>query len=70
MQIYVILVFFRQKFISKEINAINYKMKNLNRFVHSSKGSSSDLQIPRLCLTATKTTSNMTKIKNSFVFFL
>ena len=30
--------FFRKKFISKDIKAINYKMKNLNRFVHSSIG--------------------------------
>ena len=29
--------FFEKKFISKDIEAINYKMKNLNRFVHTSK---------------------------------
>ena len=39
MQNYVILVFFRKIFISKDMKAINYKMKILNRFVHSSKGS-------------------------------
>ena len=38
MQNYVILAFFRNKFISKDIKAINYKLKNLNVFVHSSKG--------------------------------
>ena len=38
MQNYVIVVFFfRKKFISKDIKAINYKTKSLNRFVHSSK---------------------------------
>ena len=51
------------------MKAINYKMKNLNRFVHSSKGSPWDLQLSRICLTSTKRTSNMTKIKNSFTFF-
>ena len=37
MQNYVIIVFFRKKFISKDMKAINYKMKKLNRFVYSSK---------------------------------
>ena len=31
--------FFRKKFISKDMKSINYKMKKLNGFVHSSKGS-------------------------------
>ena len=62
--------FFRKKFISKDIKAINYKMSNLNRFVHSSKGSPWDLQLSIICLTSTKRTSNMTKIKNSFTFLM
>ena len=39
MQNYLILVFFRKKFISKYIKAINYKMKIkiLNRFVIHAK---------------------------------
>ena len=61
--------FFRKKFISKDIKANNYKMKNLNRFAHSFKGSFRDLQLSRICLTSTKRTSNMTKIKNSSTFF-
>ena len=69
MQNYVILVFFRKKFISKDIKALNYKMKNLKRFNHSSKENPSDLQLSRICLTSTKRTSNMIKIKNSFTFF-
>ena len=39
MQNYEIPVFFRKKGISKDMKAINYKMKRLSRFVHSSKGS-------------------------------
>ena len=42
-QNYVILVFFRKKIISKDMKAIDYKMKKLNRFVYSSKGSLGDL---------------------------
>ena len=61
--------FFEKKFISKDIKAINYKLINLNRFVHSSKGSPWDLQLSGICLTNTKRTSNMTKNKNSFSFF-
>ena len=39
-QNYVLLVFFRKKkIISKDMKTIKYKMKRLNRFVHSSKGS-------------------------------
>ena len=70
MQNYVILVFFRKKFISKDMKAINYKMKNLNRFVRSSKRSPRDMKLSRICFTSTKRTSNMTKIKNSFTFFV
>ena len=66
MQNYVKLVFFRKKFMSKDIKAIKYKMKKLYRFVNSSKESPWDLQLSRICLTSTKRTSNMTKIKNSF----
>ena len=68
-QNYLILVFFRKKFISKDMKAINYKIKKLNRFVHSSKGSPLDLHLSRICLTFRKRTSNMTKIKISFTFF-
>ena len=56
--------FFRRKFISKDMKAINYKMKKLNRFVYSSIGSPRDLQLSRICLTSTKRASNMTKIEN------
>ena len=51
------------------MKAINYKVKKLNRFVNSSKGTLRELQLSRTCLTSTKRTSNMTKIKNSFTFF-
>ena len=61
---------YRKKFISKDMKAINYKMKKLNRFVYSSEGSPRDLQLIRTCLTPTKRTSNMTKIKNCFTFFV
>ena len=44
----------RKKFISKDMKAINYKMKILIRFVHSSKVSPLDLQLSRICLTSTK----------------
>ena len=46
------------------MKAINYKMKKLNRFVYSPKGSPQDLQLSRTSLMSTKRTSNMTKIKN------
>ena len=69
MQNYVTLVFFRKQFISKDMKAINYKMKKLNSFVHSSKRIPRDLQQSRICLTSTKRTSNLTKIKNSFTLF-
>ena len=72
MQNYVILVFFRKKFISKDMKdmkAINYKMRAMNRLVYSSKGSPRDLQLSRTCLTSTKGTSNMKKINNYFSFF-
>ena len=39
---------------------VNYKSKYLNRFVHSSEGSLSDLQLSRICLASTKRTSSMT----------
>ena len=39
MQNYVILVFIQKKFISKNMKAMYYKMKKLNRFVYSFKGS-------------------------------
>ena len=39
MQNYEMLVFFRKKFNSKDMKAINCKMKKWNRFVYSSKGS-------------------------------
>ena len=38
LQNYIILVFFRKKFIYKDIKAIKYNMNNLNRFVYFSKG--------------------------------
>ena len=50
------------------MKAINYKMKTLNRFAYSSKGSPRDLQLSRTFLTSTKRKSNMTKIKKSFTF--
>ena len=52
------------------MKAINYKMKKLNMFVYFSKGSPRDLQLARTSLTSTKRSSNMTKIKNSFTFFV
>ena len=61
---YVILVFIEKKFISKDMKVIDYKMKKLNRFVFSSKGSRRDLPLHRTSLTSTKRASNMTKIKN------
>ena len=64
MKNYVKLVFFRKKFISKDIKAINYKLKNLKRLVYSSRGSLQDLQLSRTSPTSTKRTSNMTKTKN------
>ena len=64
MQNYVILVFFSKKIISKDIKAINNKMKNLNRFVYSSKGSPRDLQLSRTSLMSTERTSKMTNLKN------
>ena len=63
-QNYLILVCFRKTFISKDIKAINYKMKKLNWFDYSCKGSPRDLHLSRTSLTSTKRTSNMTKIKN------
>ena len=50
MQNYVIFVFFRKKFISKDMKAIKYKMKKLNRFVHSSKRSPWELQLSKYVL--------------------
>ena len=52
------------------MKAINNKMKILNWFVYSSKSSFRDLQLSRTCLTSTKRTRNMTKIKKHFTFFL
>ena len=52
------------------MKGINYKMKKLNRFIDFSKGSPKGLQLSRICLTSTKRTSNVTKIKNSLTFFL
>ena len=46
------------------MKAINYKMKKLNGFVHSSKANSRKLKLSRTSLTFTKRTSNMTKIEN------
>ena len=46
------------------MKALNYKMKKLNRFVYSSKGSPRDLQLSRMSLTSTKRTSNVTKTEN------
>ena len=46
------------------MKAINYKIKKLNRFVYSSKGSLRDLQLSRTSPTSTKRTSNMTKLEN------
>ena len=67
MQNYV-LVFFRKKFISKDMKAINYEMKKLNRFVHSSKGSPCDLQLSRICLTSTKKNVKYDKNQKLFLF--
>ena len=65
----IYLFFFREEFISKGIKAINYKMKNLNRFVHSSNGSPRELQISRLCLTSTKKRQIWRKSKIHLIFF-
>ena len=51
------------------MKAINYKIKKLNKFVYSFKGSPRDLQLSRTSLTSTKRTSNMTKIKNYLTIF-
>ena len=51
------------------MKAINYKRKKLNSFAYSSKGSPQNLQLIKTCLTSTKRTSNMKKIKNQFTFF-
>ena len=58
------LFFFRKKSISKDMKAINYKIKKMIRVVYSSIGSLRDLQLSRTCLTSKKRASNMTKIKN------
>ena len=55
--------FYGKKFVSKDMKAINYKKKRLNRFLYVSKGSPRDLQLARTSLTSTKRLSNMTKIK-------
>ena len=52
------------------MKAINYKMKKLNSFIHSSKRSPWDLQLSRICLTPTKRTSNMTKNQKIHLLFL
>ena len=44
-------------------------MKNLNRIVHSSKEAHETCNYPEYVLRLQKT-SNMTKIKNSFTFFV
>ena len=36
------------------MKAINYKMKKMNRFIYSSKGSPQDLKLSRTSLTSTK----------------
>ena len=51
------------------MKTISYKTNKLNIFVHSPEGSSREPQLSRNCLTSTKRTSNMTKIKISFAFF-
>ena len=62
MQNYVILVFSRKKFISKDKKAIKYKIKNLNRFFYSSKGSPRDPQLSRTCLTSTTNINYIKKL--------
>ena len=42
--------FFRKKFISKDMKAINYKMKNLNRFNQSSKKTLETCNFPEYVL--------------------
>ena len=51
------------------MKAINCKLKNLIGSVYFFEGLPRDVQLSRKWLTSTKTTSNMTKIKNSFTFF-
>ena len=70
MQNYVILVFFRKQFISKDMKAIIYKMKKLNRFVNSSKRSPRDLQLSRICLTSTKKNDKYDKNQKFIYIFL
>ena len=69
-QNYVILVFFRKKFISKDMKTINYKIKKLNRFVYSSNGNPRDLQLTRTCLKSTKKNVKYNKNQKLIYFFL
>ena len=57
-------LFFFEKNVSKDMNAFNYRIKQLNGFVYSYKASPWEMKVSRICLTTTKRTSNMTKIKN------
>ena len=51
------------------MKAINYKMKQVNRFVYSFKGSPQDPHLSRKSLTSTKRTSNMKKVKKNILIF-
>ena len=64
------LVFFRKKFIFKDMKAINYNIKKFNRFVHSSKGSLWDRQLSRICLRSTKKHLKYDKNQKFNYFFL
>ena len=52
------------------MKAINYKMKKLNSFVHSSKRSPWDLQLSRMSYAYKKNVKYDKKSKNSFTFFV
>ena len=52
------------------MKAIKCKLKNLIGSVYFFKGIARGVQLSRICLTSTKTTSNMPKVKNSFTFFV
>ena len=57
------LVFFRNKLTSKFMKAVNYKMKQLNKFIFSSNVSPYDLQLSRICLASTKERQISQKLK-------
>ena len=68
MQNYVIFVFFRKKIISKDMKAINYKMKSW--IVSSILPKEVFEKLSRICLTSTKRTSNMKKKTKTHLLFL